>query len=416
MEDVRKSLLAAVASVHTLLTAIFILMVGSSCITTLVSFRLEKAGHPATVIGIVATAYFIGLMTGSLRVIPLVQRVGHIRTFAAAVSILSASTLTYSLGQNLVLWTALRFIDGICVAGVMVCLESWLNDRAHPAMRGTVLAAYMIALYSGQSAGQFLLNLEGEPRLPFIVASMLISLASLPVMITRMPTPSLEEKSGFSIRKLYATSPLGAVGVAVTGVILGAFYAMGVVYARRIGLGSSGAALFMGVVIAGGVALQWPLGWLSDQFDRRRVILGVLATTGMVCFSFLIVPATPVAILPIGALFGGLVFALYPLCAGHTNDYLVASERIGASSGLILIYSAGAATGPLTGSIMLQAFGPAGLFGTLGACATIALIFGIWRLSRRDSLPQDQQQPYQPMTQIIPIAAQLERGSQDGAG
>ena len=149
----------AVRPVRSLLLSIFILMAGGGFMPTLVSVRLEGAGAGAPLIGLVGSAYFLGLTLGSLLAAGVIRRVGHIRAFACFVSLLSASTLAYALYQSVGLWAALRLIDGFCLAGVYVCLESWLNDRAEPSQRGSVLAAYMVALYAGQGLGQFLLNL-----------------------------------------------------------------------------------------------------------------------------------------------------------------------------------------------------------------------------------------------------------------
>lgn len=396
----------SVLPVRSLLLAIFTLMSGTGFMTTLVSLRLEASGHRAPVIGAVATAYFLGLTIGSLRVGRIIARVGHIRTFSAVLSLLSASTLAYSLGQHAAWWGMLRLIDGLCVASVYVCLESWLNDRADPASRGSVLAAYMIALYGGQAVGQYLLNLGGAEILPFVVAAMLISLASLPVTLTRMTGPAATEQAPLSIRRLYDASPLGFAGVGITGLMLGAFYALGAVYAQRMGLSVAATALFMSLVIAGGVALQWPLGWLSDRFDRRLVIVGALAGTALVSAAVAATPGWGVPLMAFGGLFGGLSFALYPLCVAHTNDHLDAQERVGASGGLVLVYSAGAAAGPLTGSTAMLVGAP-GLFAWIGGCATIGLAFALWRLLRRPSVPGEQQQPYQILPRTTPMAAQL---------
>jgi MFS family permease len=399
---------ASILPVRSLLFAIFIVMAGGGLMTTLVGLRLEAVGHLAPVIGLAATAYFVGLTIGALRVGRLIQQVGHIRTFAAVVSLLSASTLAYSLQQNFALWTVLRLIDGLCVAGVFVCLESWLNERAEPATRGTVLAAYMIALYAGQAVGQLLLNLGGAAMLPFVVASMLVSLAVLPIALTRTAGPAVAKQAPMSMRHLYGASPLGLLGVGTTGLMLGAFYALGAVYAQRKGLSLSTTAVFMSVVIFGGVALQWPLGWLSDHFDRRRVIVGVLAGAVIVSIALAVAGTSAAVLMPLGALFGGLAFALYPLCVAHTNDQLAPGERVGASGGLVLAYSVGAAMGPLAGSVAIYSLGPGGLFVWMGSCAAAALAFSLWRMRQRTSVPNAQQLPYQLLPRTTPMAATLD--------
>ncbi|MGB3377925.1 MAG: MFS transporter [Allopontixanthobacter sediminis] len=390
-----------------MLLAIFMLMAGNGVVATLVSFRLESAGTRAGIIGLVATCYFVGLTIGALRALPIIQRVGHIRTFAAAVSLLSASTLGYTVVEGAGFWAVLRFTDGLCVAAVFVCLESWLNERAEPSTRGSILAAYMISLYAGQAVGQFLLNLDSSAAAAFVASSLLVSLSVLPIALTRLEEPAVARQAPLSIRSLYAASPLGVVGCGMTGLMLGAFYGLGAVYARRMGLEMSDIALFMSVVIAGGVALQWPVGWLSDRFDRRMVIVATLLGATAVCAGLAWLTGAGPLLLILGAIFGGLSFALYPLCVAHTNDHLSADQRVSASGGLVLTYSIGAAAGPTAGAGVMMAAGEGGLFLYIGTCALLTLVFALWRQLRREPVPSELQQPYQMLPRTTPAAAEL---------
>lgn len=403
------SILSAIVSVRSILLAIFMLMAGGGFMGALVGIRLQDSGQDAVLIGLVGTAYFGGLTLGSLYVGRVIDRVGHIRAFAAFVALLSASTLTYSVHENVAAWGVLRFIDGLCLAGVYVCLESWLGDRADPAQRGSVLAGYMIALYAGQALGQFLLNLgRAAPGLPFVAASILISLSIIPIALTRSASPVIEPAPPLSIRRLYVISPLGLVGAGITGLVLGAFYGLGAVYARQSGLSLAATATFMSAVIAGGVALQWPLGWLSDRMDRRRVIIGGFA--GAAAVSALIAAAglQGVALFAMGSLFGGLSFALYPLCVAHANDHIAPHQRVRASGGLVLVYSAGAALGPLLAAAAMSALGRVGLFAFIAACMGGAVVFALWRVSARPPVPNESQGPYQALPRTTPISAVLD--------
>lgn len=407
-------MLLAIQPVRSLLLSIFMLMAGSGFLATLISLRLERGGSGTMTIGFVATAYFGGLMIGALRAADIVRRVGHIRAFAAFVALLSASTLSYVLLAHPLFWTGLRLIDGICVAGVFVCLESWLNDRSGPDVRGSVLAAYMVALYSGQAIGQLLLGASGAlPAIPFQIASILISLAIIPLCLTRSSAPAPAEASAFSIRSLLAASPLGAAGAVATGLMLGAFYGLAAVHVRRLGLDLAETARFMMIVILGGVALQWPLGRLSDRHDRRRVIIGSFAAAALVSIALALRESGGFPLLALGALFGGLSFALYPLCVAHCNDRLLETERVAASGRLVLLYSTGAALGPVCAAAFMNAAGTGGLFLFIALCAGLALIFGLWRQSATDPVPHAEQQEFQILPRTTPMASLLDPNTAD---
>jgi MFS family permease len=405
-------MLQAALKVRSLLFAILVMMIGSGYLSTFITLRLEESGVDALTIAAVTATYFAGLTLGSVRVPHIINRIGHIRAFAAFVSLFSATTLFYALLPAPYLWIALRFLDGVCMAAVFVCLESWLNDRVEDQRRGTTLAAYMIALYFGQAIGQQLLNLAPDaPALPFVIASIPISLAVIPVALTRLGGPTVSEQLPIPIARLYAASPLGFVGAVTSGIMLGAFYGLGAVYARRLGLSLADTAALMSLVIIGGIALQWPLGRMSDRFERRRVVVatiaGCVAATGL-----LALPLAQTSLFLTAALFGGLSFSLYPLSVAHTNDHLAPSQRVAASGGLVLLYSVGAVLGPLLAGTAMRAFEPRGLFMLLCVCCGIALLFAFWRQVMRAPVPSVRQQPYRTLPRTTPVAMALE----DSAG
>lgn len=393
-----------------LLLAIFLLMAGNGPLTTIISFRLEQTGTTPTIIGIVMAAYFGGLTLGSLFAYRVVTGYGHIRAFTAFASALSAIALIYPIYATPLLWGLLRLLEGFCMAGLFICVESWLNDSATSQNRGKVLAFYMICLYSGQAAGQFMLNLRDETGfLLFVLISILISFAAIPVALTRVAPPLLPHVEGLSFRRLYQASPLGMVGTVASGLVLGSFYSLGPVFSREIGLDLSQTGLFMSAVIFGGVLLQLPVGRLSDIFDRRQVIVGVLGAVALVSAGTAGVAGPGDPALYLAALvFGGVSFALYPLCVAHMNDHLAATERVSASGGLVLAYSAGATVGPLISSSVITLTGAAGLFVFTAAIGALSLLFGLWRMRARPSLPLEQQGPYQILPRTTPVVAPLD--------
>jgi MFS family permease len=398
-------MMAVLGSGLVLFLAVFLMMAASGPLSTTISLRLQAASLPPVVIGSVMSGYYAGLTVGALVVHRIIRRAGHIRTFAAFTSILSGTSLIYALHLDPLLWGALRLVEGFCMAGIFVCIESWLNDSATAATRSKVMAVYMTSLYSGQAAGQWLLNLEDRSgQLLFIVISIILSLAVVPVALTRMAPAPLPEIAALSFRRLYGASPLGIVGTMTSGLILGSLFGLGPVFATAVGLDLSQTALFMSTIIFGGVLLQWPVGRLSDVFDRRLVIVSVLFAIALISGSMTLVAYNGgVSLFAVALALGGASFALYPLCVAQTHDYLSRADRVAGSGGLILAYSTGAILGPLAASSTMNVAGAASLFVFTGTASMVALFFALWRMTVRPSLATDVRAPYAGLPRTTPV-------------
>lgn len=394
---------------RSLLGAIVLLTTGTGFLSTLIGVRLERSGESTLIIGMVATAYYGGLTIGAVLAAAVFRRLGHVRAFAISVSLLSVTLLTYALWENPLLWMGLRLADGFSLAVIFVCIESWLNERADNDSRGGVLAAYMICFYVGQAAGQYLLSFDEHGTFrPFLAASMLVSLAAVPVLLTDMAAPTNSNATPFSLRRLYVRSPLGVVGVVLSGAMLGAFYGFAAVSLQRIGLDIAETAMFVAAASMGGILFQWPLGRLSDCYDRGWVINFTFAGTALACGGLAITEGNGAQLLALGTVFGGLNSALYPLCAAHTNDRLGGEERVSAAGGLVLLYSIGATVGPLCGSTAMALPLGNGLFAFIAACAVAALTFGLWRQVSAPSVPDEVRRPFRGLPGIGSVVVLLD--------
>lgn len=391
---------AAFNSISALLAGVGIMTLGYGFLGTLLAVRMSVEGFATFTSGLVMAAYFLGLVVGSLTADRAVRAVGHIRVFAAFASLFSAATLLHVFFINPWAWGGLRLIEGYCMAGLFLCVESWLNDRATNETRGSVLSMYMITTYLFAGLAQFLLVLGAvEGFFLFAVTSVLASLALLPVALSRSPAPQLPAASVFGLRRLLEISPVGVGGCFVAGLTSGAFYALGPRFGAVAGLDSMGIAALMGFTIFGGLVFQLPLGRLSDRIDRRRVILGAslfLAVTGA-GLSFLVIESVVASawhlllVLP----FGGMLFALYPLSLAHANDHIAPQDFVAASGGLILSFSVGATIGPIAASGLMTGIGPSGLFVFIGLWAVVLGVFSWYRVRTTDTLPVDDKTPFQ---------------------
>lgn len=398
------------APVTALLVGLAFLLLGGGLQGTLLGVRAGLEAFRVVEIGVMMSAYYVGWVAGSLRAPRLVGRVGHIRTFAALSAIASIAALGHGFLVHPWGWTVFRFATGFCIAGLFIVVESWLNDRATNQTRGTLLAVYMIVSLLAMAGGQQLLLLA-DPRGVelFALTAALVSAALIPVALTTSVAPTPIRTARLGLRRLYAISPLGIAGCFANGLIVGSFWGLGPVFGVGIGLDTGGIAMFMTATILGGAALQWPIGALSDRFDRRTVIT-VVCFVIMLAAGGVAVLAAPdsIAMFAFAALFGGVSFPLYALCNAHTNDHIDAEHLVEAGSGLLLAYGIGASLGPLLAAQTMQLVGAHGLYVFGAAIAAVVGLFALWRMTRRPAIPAEAQGPYVAVTQTTAVALELD--------
>jgi len=368
-------------------------MLGDGLQATLLAVRADIEGFSATITGFIMSAFYLGFLVGSVLCPRITAKVGHIRVFAALAAMASASILIHALFINITVWILLRLISGFCFAGLYIVAESWLNDRATNETRGQLLSLYMVVTYVGVGAGQLMLNLAAPTDFPlFILTSVLISIAVVPLLLSAGSPPKFHESVSISLLALYRISPLGIVSMFVVGLVTATFFALGPVYGQRIGLDIENISYFMTAAVIGTILLQGPIGLLSDWFDRRIVLTIVTILTAMA--AVLCVYASDYShnlVLLSAGLFGGLAFPLYSVCIAYTNDHLKPSQMIAASGALVLIGGLGAVVGPMLVAGIMDYFGEEYLFWSMAAAHALTGLFGLIRMLIRPPVPRDKQ-------------------------
>jgi MFS family permease len=401
---------AALLSCWALLLGFGVLMLGDGLQATLLAVRADQEQFATTMTGLIMSSFYVGFLGGSIMAPRIMTRVGHIRVFAAMAALASAAILVHAVFVDPAVWIVLRLVSGFCFASLYVVAESWLNDRTSNETRGQVLSLYMVVTYVGVGSGQLFLNLA-DPlgfRL-FILTSVLISLAVIPLLLSAGPAPQFRQSIRVNIADLYRISPLGVVGIFAVGLVTASFFALGPVYGQRIGLDIKSISFFMTAAVAGTILFQWPIGALSDRYDRRRVLTVVTILTAVAAFACVPIAGLSTLALMLGVgVFGGLAFPLYALCIAHTNDHLEPAEMVAASGGLLLIGGIGAVFGPVLVAVLMDRFGDNSFFWGLGGVHALTGAFAIYRMIRRPPPPPEDQGPYAPTT-IHPSSSVIER-------
>jgi MFS family permease len=373
--------LGAIGSCWPLLLGIALLLAAAGLQNALLGVRATMEGFGTVATGVIMSGYYLGFLCGSLAAPAFVRRVGHVRVFAALASLASIAVLVHGLAVDPFAWLAMRTLTGFAYAGLYVVAESWLNDRTDNATRGSVFAVYTTIMFAGDACGQLLLNAADPARTSlFVIASIVISAALVPILLSAAPQPEFEQPERLSLRQLMRLSPLGVSATLGSGMAIGALSGMGAVYAKTIALPIAWISFFMAAWSLGGALLQWPVGKASDLIGRRLVMgLTGLAAAGVCLLALTFGDDGRLRLIASAALLGGLLLPLYELAVAHTHDRLRSRQRVAASSGLLLAYGAGSILGPIGAALAMRVIGPDGFFFYLAAVAAAVGGFALWR-------------------------------------
>lgn len=380
------TLRAVLPQLLALLFGFGLMQMGNTLQGTLLSVRGDIEGFSPAQVGIVGASFWAGIVVGSLRSGMLIQRVGHIRTFAALGAIASTIPLLHLLLIDPFAWVVLRGITGFCFAGLFIVVESWLNGAATVETRGQILSIYgMTGLMAGIGGQLLLAATDAAGFNSFCIVAITLALSLVPLALSRSTAPAgSNAATKINPRKLYGQSPFGVVAAFFAGATTGAFFALGPVFAQKRGLDTAGIAAFMSCGTLGGFLMAWPLGWLSDRIERRLVIIAASITAATMLLGMIaVVPSGAYAwvLYLCAAIFGATVVPIYSIIIAQVSDVVSKEELVAASGGLLLLNGIGATVGPVIAGFAMSAT-PRGLSYTLVAAQALIAIWGVYTLSR----------------------------------
>jgi len=377
----------------------FVLMVAHGFQGNLLGVRsvIEEFNFIAT--GAMMSGYFVGYFSGANTIPNLVGKVGHIRVFAAFASLASLSILIHAIFVNPVVWTLARFLTGFSLVAIFIVMESWLNDRANNRTRGQLLSIYLFISLIGLALGTLLLNFSSPEKYePFILISLLLSSALIPILLTKRKAPKFKKLGFINIKGLYKTSPLATVSMLCTGVIHSALFTLSAVYAASMNFTLFEISLLIFLITVSGGIFQFPVGYYSDKSDRRVVIIFCTFLAALFCFLSILASGTTLENMYLAtsigfdkimffiyvALYAGMAIPLFTLNLAYVNDYIPKEKIVAAGGGMQIIFGLGAMIGPFLCSLLMNKFGTNGFFIHLLSFHLIIGVFGLFRITRRN--------------------------------
>lgn len=382
-----------------LLLSVALMVIGNGLQQTLIGLRAGIEGYVEESVGVMMSGYFVGFVLASIYAPHVIQRVGHIRAFAAFAATGSAIVLFFAIFVSLPVWIVLRVIQGACYAGLVIVVESWLNASADASWRGRVLAIYSIVMYAAWAISQPMVALASASDFTlFAVVSICLSLALVPITLSRVGGPGVVLATRVGLRHLLAISPVALAGTFTMGAVIGAYFSMWPSVSHALGSGAATTGWTLSATLIGALVFQWPLGWLSDRFDRRLIILAGSLTGVVVVTLFLGTLAggydVPTSVLAF--ILGGALMPLYSVCLAEVNDRIDSSEMIATASSFVLVYGVGSAVGPFAAGLVIGQAGPSGLFLFMAAMLGLFAAFDALHIQFRTRTAISDKQSYVP--------------------
>lgn len=398
--------LIVLKSITAPLTTVVLQMLGIGFYITFVSLKMDQLGYDEWLIGLVQSANYAGVLVGATQAHRIVQRVGHIRAYAACACLGTATIIIQALTYDPSVWMLMRFVMGICMSVYYLVTESWFLSTATVRTRGSILAFYMIAYYLAQALSQFVLDLvDLSSAAPFLLSCLFGALSAVPLLLTSTLSPEHGHLSDYSVRKLFRQSPLGLSACVISGLVLSALLSFAPLFAVDAGISVS---VMISIIIIGGVVFQWPVGALSDRMDRRLILLAVSLLTIVPALGMIMLPRQDLVVLSLAFVLGGFTFTVYPVAITQVCDRLDAKDVTRGAGILIVAYGLGAVLGPLLAPPFIEGSQLSGLFVYVIVLSLLQAAIALVVIARREAVDEEDRSEFIPLAAATPITQELD--------
>lgn len=403
-------------SLFSLFFSLVLVVTGNAYLLTLIGVQLGQTGTEPTLVGLIMVCYSVGFVAGAFFAPKLLLRVGHIRSFAALAALAAMASITYPLIDTLWFWGVLRALGGFAVAALFVAIESWLSAVANNDNRARLFALYQIATYSAAAGGQLILEpgLAAGPNVAYSLGALLLMAAVIPLSISRLHSPPLEDSASMSLKRLWNITSLGLLTALAAGILISGFYALVPLYATLTGVATDEIGNLMSIAVISAMVLAWPIGWLCDRVERSRVLLIIALVAGIAALLAALGSEWDYALRVLFlAIIMAIIASIYSIAVAITNDLVDPKDRIAASSTLMLSYGLGSIIGPAAGAWLMQALAPSALFVGYGALLLLLGGYTLYRRGQQAPVPVEEQEHFVVAVPESQVASEFDPRTED---
>ncbi|PME29051.1 MFS transporter [Vibrio sp. 10N.286.55.E10] len=357
--------------------------IASGYLMSSLPLMLSEYGLDSNLSSWLASAFYAGLLAGTLLIERAIARIGHKDAFVVALSVFIATILVLPLIPHQAVWLLARFVAGVAVAGIFVIVESWLmsGDESQRAKR---LGVYMCSLYGGSAVGQLGIGYLGiTGGVPFIAMFTLLFGAIIVLMYGQATAPQIHDAKSLSLKQISKLSHSALIGCIVSGLTLGSIYGLMPVELAQRNIAHQDIGGLMALVIMGGMAVQPMVTWLSHHIGQV-LLMALFSLLGVASIGVITINHDFYVLGMSLFVLGMATFALYPIainlgCRNLDPSYLVSVTQV-----MLLCYSIGSVAGPLVADSFMDS--QAGLFTYLFASLLATTIYMLIASLKRSPL------------------------------
>jgi MFS family permease len=337
----------------------------------LLSLEMERRGIPAWLNGLNTAVGGVGTLAVAPFITSLAQRIGAARIIAAAIIVSALCGLVF-LQVPFWAWFPLRFVLGAGLGAMFVLSEFWIASEATPERRGLIMGIYATVLSAGFAAGPLVLaTFTSTPMQAAFVGSAIMACALVPLLLAWKYVPKLQPEPRRNMFGMLTAAPVAPLaGLLFGGIETGAFGLLPV-YGVRFGLPEASAAILISVMTAGNIALQIPLGLLSDKVDRVKLLIAIAALGAVGACLLPFAMDTPTYRFALLFVWGGVTGGLYTVGLALLASRFSGSALAEANAAFVMLYSLGMIIGPALLGLAMDLGGTHG-FAVLFALALAA--------------------------------------------
>jgi len=392
-----------IISFAALFASVLMLQLGFGGVVPLDALSGTQLGFSASQIGMLGSAHFLGFFIGCWWAPRLMGNVGHSRAFAAFAAAGVIGILAHMMVTDPWAWAVMRMATGLAVAGCYTIIEAWLQSKVTNETRGRAMGVYRVVDVTGNLGAQILIAfLTPAAYVSYNLLALIACAALFPLLLTRAEAPATGAAPRLRPKLAWDRSPLGAVGVVVSGITGAAFRMVGPLYGLAVGLEADRIALFLSAYVLGGAFAQFPVGWLADKFDRRHILIGISVAAILGCVGMVAgAQGNVVTIFLAAGFFGFTTFPIYSVSTAHAHDFAGQHERVELSAAHMFLYAVGAIASPVIASALIASFGPGSMFAFIAVAHVLLIVFGLYRMKVGPAAESRTRYVYSPRTSFI---------------